>query len=102
MKIIKPKELDFYLQDYNIGIEIQGNYWHGNPKKYKSTNMIRSNRGLISVAEIWKEDEYKKKLCQNKGIKLLVFWEDEWLENNDKIKKTILENLPCGINTYKK
>ena len=74
---IKPKELDFYLPEYKIGIEIQGNYWHGNPKLYKSTDLIRSNRGLISVSEIWKKDKHKQNLCEQKDIRLITFWEDD-------------------------
>ena len=99
LKQIKPKELDFYLPEYKIGIEIQGNYWHGNPKLYKSTDLIRSNRGLISVSEIWEKDKYKRYLCEQKGIRLIAFWEDDWIRDSALIKAMILKKMKERINT---
>ena len=69
--IISPKELDFYLPEFNIGIECNGMYWHSEAKK---ESLYHYN---------------KMKLCQEKNIRLLSFWEYDIIHNTDKIKDII-------------
>jgi hypothetical protein len=60
-------ELDIYLPELNIAIEYNGIYWH---------------------SEIYKEENYhinKTTMCNEKSIKLIHIWEDEWL-----LKKEII------------
>ena len=46
--------------------------------------------------DIWKNDEYKQKLCVEKSIKLITVFETEWIQTRnlvlDKIKN-IINNL---------
>lgn len=73
--IIKPYEIDIFFNDYNLGFEYDGKYYHPEPNKNKIL------------------------LCKNKGIKLIIINEynllkrnfDEYLKN---IKFQIIENLP--------
>jgi len=92
-KIIAPKELDFYFPENNFAIEFQGDYWHGNPKIFKATDKIKSNRDFILVSEVWERDAHKQKLCEEKGIELVCIWESDWNENKEVIKSMILEKL---------
>lgn len=82
--IIKPKELDVFLPDYNLAIEFDGIYWHsienGKDEKYHINKTIN---------------------CQQEGIKLIHVFENEWAERQDAVKSLILENinqLPEKIN----
>ena len=65
-KIIAPLELDFYLPDFNIAIEFDGLYWHsedaGKDKFYHA---------------------HKSKLCNEKGIRLIHIFEDEWVKSEE-------------------
>ena len=75
--IIPPYELDIYIKDYNIAIEINGVYFHSNKfldKKYH---------------------ENKRKLCENRGIRLIQIFEDDLIYKFDIIKKFI-ENIFDG------
>ena len=96
---IKPKELDFYIPSQKLAIEFQGDYWHANPKQYKSSDIIRLRKNTLQAQEIWKKDAHKKKLCTDKGITLFTIWESEWNENPENVKIKILENLKERINT---
>lgn len=62
-KILKkdgyPLEIDIYLPDYNIGIEIDGLYWHCELNKEKYSN------------------KEKHELAESQEIKLISFFEDE-------------------------
>ena len=69
--IISPKELDFYLPDYNLAIECNGMFWHSEGKKVQTYHYD------------------KKKLCEEKGIRLIYFWETDIRKNTDKVKDII-------------
>lgn len=69
------KEIDVYFPDKKLGVEINGLYWH---------------------CEIFKEKDYhlnKTKLCEEKGIQLLHFFEDEILYKTDIVKSIIRTRL---------
>ena len=88
--ICKPKEIDFFLPDYNLAIEFQGDYWHLNPGIY-SAEFIHPKKGKAS--DVWKYDAAKAKICESKGIKLFQIWESEWNSNKKEIKQQILDYI---------
>lgn len=69
--IIEGKELDFYLPDYNLAIECNGMYWHSVCKKDKN----------------YHKEKYK--LCKEKGITLLQFWEYDIINSVNVISNII-------------
>jgi len=69
------KQFDFKIKDKNILIEIDGDYWHGNPQTKshcKHINQVKQN------------DLLKNQLAKNNGYILLRFWESE-IYNNPKL-----------------
>ena len=74
-KIIYPKEIDIYLPNIKVGIEYCGNVWHST--KYNNDN---SSHKL-------KYDE-----CDEKGIRLITIFEDEW-NNSKEIVKSRIDNI---------
>jgi len=75
---LNGKELDFYIPEYQLGIEINGLYWHNENKKDKYNLLIKYN------------------LCKEKGIKLLHFWDIEVKYKFEIAKSIIKDNL--GLN----
>ena len=70
--IISPYEIDIYLPEYKLAIEYCGLYWH---------------------SELYKDKNYhlnKLQLCEEKGIRLITIFEDEWLENEELVKEKLL------------
>lgn len=82
-KIINPLELDFYLPEQNIALELNGNYYHSEIGGEKDKNYHLN----------------KSKLCLNKKIKLIHIFEDEWLKNKEIIKSRIKNLLRKTDNT---
>jgi hypothetical protein len=78
-KILDGKEIDIYIPETNLGIEINGLYWHSFDKK-ETTEEI--NRHIN-----------KKNLAESKGIKLIQFTDKEWLEKKDICKSIILTSM---------
>lgn len=69
-------------------LEINGDYWHCNPKIYNET-YINKNKGL-SAKEIWEADYEKIQCAESYGYKTLVIWESDYKENkNREIQKCI-------------
>lgn len=79
--IIKPLEIDFYLPDYKLGFEINGNYWHSEHMKDKDYHLN------------------KTKLCNKQGIKLIHIFEDEIRLKYDIVKSRILNLIGKTPNT---
>ena len=70
------QSLDFYLPDYNVGIECQG------VQHYKPTSFGSKTKTKEECFElITKRDNQKRKLCEERGIKLLYFSNVKY-ENN--------------------
>jgi len=78
-EVLNGQELDFYLPDFKLGIEIHGTYWH-------SLNRIADNRfnGDLKLAKNYHVNKFKK--CNDKGIKLYQIYEHQW---KDSIKREI-------------
>jgi len=81
--LIKPKEVDFYIPDYNLAIEINGIYWHS----------------TASPAFRDKDYHYEKwKQCRDKGVTLLSYTDAD-LNNNFDVIKSKLMYMVGHINT---
>lgn len=59
---------DFYLPEKNLIVEIQGDYWHGNPKFYPILSKYQKARKI--------KDKEKRTLAKNKGYNYCVIWEN--------------------------
>lgn len=66
------KELDIYIPDMKVAIEVNGTYWHSHLFKSKSYHIDKSKR------------------CEAQGIRLIHVWEYEWFNER---QRPILENI---------
>ena len=80
-KLISPYEIDIYLPGYNIGIEVNGIYFHSEIAGGKSPNYHLM----------------KCELCEAKGIHLLQFWDADIIKNTRVVIGIIMENLGIHI-----
>lgn len=80
--IINPYELDVYIPKMKLAFEFNGLYWHD---------------------EIHRENNYhinKTELCEQKGIRLIHVYEDDWVYKKDIVKSRIsnlLNKIPNHI-----
>lgn len=88
-KMIKRKDTKYFLYDLSFGnkiIEFNGDYWHANPKKYKSGQYISfPRRDNILVDEVWESDKRKINLAKESGYEVLVVWESDYKKNKENI-----------------
>lgn len=74
----KYKIYDFFLPEYNLLIEADGDYWHGHPDFYKTLNETQE----INV----ENDKFKNNLAKESGYELIRFWGSEIQEENFEYK----------------
>ena len=67
---LKYHSIDIYLKDYNLMIEIMGDYWHGIPLKYQYDKLNKQQ--LKSVKQDKSKHTYTKKYYD---IEILYLWE---------------------------
>ena len=56
---------------------MQGDFWHANPDKYKSEDILAHPTHPISASDIWLRDRYKKILAEKYGNRVIYIWEQE-------------------------
>lgn len=81
VRVLDNKEIDIYLPSLNLGIEYNGVYWH---------------------SELYKNKNYhldKTKIANEKGIRLIHIFSDEWEFKKDIVKSRIKNIL--GLNNKK-
>ena len=77
--------IDNYLLDYNLSIEVMGDFWHCNPIKYLS---IKHN---IQKKQITKDRVKQSYIINKYNIPILYLWEYDIIYNPDICKKLIFE-----------
>lgn len=78
---------DFYLEGHNLIIEIDGDFWHGNPEKYSDEELRGHQKRARRV------DEYKNKWALLHGIPVLRIWESDIRKNPDVVMNILKEEL---------
>lgn len=71
-KVLDGKEIDIFIERLNVGIEYNGLYWHSD--KHKERDHLLD----------------KTKTAENKGIKIVHVFEDEWLYKKEIVKSRLL------------
>lgn len=80
--------IDYYLSEYKIAVEFNGDFWHCNPKKYQPDYI----HPIIhkQASEIWRDDEARVSIFTQKGIKVIVVWESNAADTIEVVAETIV------------
>jgi len=84
--IIKP---DFILGTKII--EFYGDFWHGNPNIYDYDYLIPNINRFASEQRI--HDKVRINILKNKGYDVKIVWEQDYINNKEKVKLECLEFL---------
>jgi G:T-mismatch repair DNA endonuclease (very short patch repair protein) len=80
--VLNGKELDFYLPEHKLGVELNGLYWHSYNTK---TKILKSKKDIKNFHRI------KTDRCEEQNIQLFHIFENEILYKFE-IWKSVLEN----------
>jgi G:T-mismatch repair DNA endonuclease (very short patch repair protein) len=90
-KLLKSHHQADLVIEPNKVIEVFGDYWHFNPKKYDGESVQKVRGKEVKVKEVWKYDKYVIDGMKHQGYKVLVVWESELKDDLDKTTKKILK-----------
>lgn len=99
-KNIKYYALDNYLDDYNLAIEVMGDFWHTNPLIYSE-----NPTGKIQLKRI-SQDKAKHAYVLNKyNYEILYLWETDINKNLEICQKLIesyikKDNILCNYHSF--
>jgi len=80
--ILKQRQYDFCLKNFKILIEVDGDYWHGNPIRYKQLSDAQKLKQL--------DDKIKDRIAAENGYTIIRFWENDIYKNFELIKTKII------------
>lgn len=86
---------DFYLPRSNVVIEVDGDYWHGNPLIYENGPVNWTQRRAKAV------DELKNRWAANHGIRILRVWEHDINNNAQQVLEWLKRELAGEIKKNK-
>lgn len=86
-------QFDFGFKDERILLEVQGDYWHGNPNLFnedgtndkRKLNQIQKNKII--------RDSEKKSFALDNGLKIYYIWEEEINKGNFSVLKEIKNEI---------
>ncbi len=84
---INNKVFDFQLENTKIIIEVDGNFWHCNPKFFPEGPKFQCQVDAIM------NDATKNLLLKEAGYKLVRLWEDDINNNLEEVKQRILKEI---------
>jgi len=84
-------EYDIKINNSNKLIEVNGDYYHANPIKYKENDILIFFGKEVSVKNIWNKDKCKIDFAKKCKYSILVIWEYDISNNIEKVKKELLE-----------
>lgn len=79
--VLGGKHLDIFIPELKVGFEMNGMYWHSEFFKYTNYHLDKTLG------------------CNEKGVRLIHIFEDEWIFNNE-ITKSRIKNI-LGLTTNK-
>jgi very-short-patch-repair endonuclease len=85
-KVVGNKIFDFYIPHLNLLVEIDGDYYHGNPEKFDVEDLNKMQAKNI------RNDKFKDGLALGLGYSIERVWEND-LKVNYKIVKSRFKKL---------
>lgn len=90
--ILDYKQFDFGSKKYRILLEVQGDYWHGNPSIYTKKHLNDTQKRNI------KKDKDKATFAKKHSMKLYYIWETDIRANNFTVLEEIKNEICARAN----
>ncbi len=77
-------QVDGYCRSTNTVFEFHGDVYHGNPRKFDSSDLCHPFDKEITAGELYHKTTQREELIRSLGFNLVVMWEDEWDLKSEK------------------
>ena len=92
-------KVDGWIPDTNIVFEFLGDFWHGNPVKYKQTDINKCNKK--EYGQLYYKTFKRFQDIKNKGYIIYYIWEYEYRKLKKDHKLAIVEHIEHIIRIFK-
>lgn len=95
-KKIKNGKGSLYFFDICVGdilIEINGDFWHANPQKYKNKDILKFPKKEIIAESLWIKDKNKYKEGRKNGYNIVYLWENFIRNSTNEILIETLKDI---------
>ena len=75
---------DGYCVETNTIYEYHGDYWHGNPNRFNSSDI--NNTTKCTFGELYQNTLNKEQIIRDMGFNLITIWESDWIKLNKCVK----------------
>jgi len=66
---------DIFIQSMNLIVEVNGTYWHADPRIFHADDDIKFPYGVIKARDKWAKDITKNQHAIDRGFQVAVLWE---------------------------
>lgn len=91
---ISNRVYDIFIQELNLLIEINGDYWHFNPSFYKADHFDK-HRNLFA-RDVWERDKRKIELAVSSGYNITTIWQSDLLQNFEEAIDNAISKFSRG------
>jgi hypothetical protein len=77
----KLYKFDAYIPEINTIYEFYGDFWHGNPNKFREGINSKNN---IRYEDLYKRTIERENFLKENGFTIVSIWEDDYLKQNKK------------------
>lgn len=96
--IYMKRQFDFYLPDYNLVVELQGDYWHANPMFWDVYENDPTKKKLYETQKMKiKDDIIKKQLISDSAYDFVEIWENDIHNNFDDVISMLKKNFSLQL-----
>lgn len=91
---------DIFLKNTKILIEINGTFWHADPRKYdeNSKMLLPGKKRGILAKDIWEQDKKHIEYAEKSGYRVITIWENEIINNDiESLTKYIIDELNLEV-----
>jgi G:T-mismatch repair DNA endonuclease (very short patch repair protein) len=75
---------DFRIRGTSLLIEVNGDYWHANPKVYLNKELLNETQ-----KKMVRRDHYKRRVAREHGYYVLYLWEHDLKNQPDAVRVTL-------------
>lgn len=84
----KERYADILIPGIGVVVELYGDYWHCNPKKFSSQFFHHVKK--LTVTQIWEDDRIRETQLRDAGYNVIVVWEDEWKRDRNGVLERVI------------
>lgn len=86
-----------FSYDLKIGntlIELNGDHWHANPKRFKANDVVMVPKQTYLASEQWNRDAHKVDVAKRNGFDVITLWESDL---NHDFEGTLISALKVKV-----